>query len=738
MATIRTKTFPGVYTQIVDRSYLLPQTSRFGGGLAGVARKGTFDTPTAVRSLQEFQRLFGQPLSGDYYLANAVAILSDLTDGLWVVRVGLRAESLPGAVFTASALSVTGTVTPYAKGQVLDPTVWSGQGDVYVTIKQAGLEQTVNQVVTSVGSIGPDSALVSFTDADAIKALYTNATIEYSIGNAHANEAQAALYAYTYGSNSGDPYDAPLYGGSYQVTASGDKGDYEFQLTQASTYSVFAAGDLLKLVQTGKADTQEVRVRQSLPDGRVLLETTDLPGQGYQALALQDSYTAATVYRKTGSIRYITLEGASAGDWANSANISAGLFVKVRPGGAANTKKFEVYEDGALVETVDNLYNGSGTLSWSGRINGNSQYISVVSVATSGTLNYLPANYSYGYEVGAALINAGINNSGGAFGGGYNGEAAGATDFIGRYDPATDRFTGIQSFIDTPEADIDILCCPGITDGGSYDPLNGDTNGLHRMMYQVANRINALALIDIPPELNARQAIDWHNGAGIFSGRGRIDSYNISCFWNWFTITDPFTGEDKTVPPTLGALRCLAFTFDRDKPWYVAAGDVRGLIPEAKFVAYEHVSDDTRQSMYGDGQSVNGIFLDRGQIKLWGERTMQVAESKLSVNHNVILVNYVVNNLSEVGRRFIFEPNDPELLVRVRLAFTQFLDNVKTERGIEEYLLVIDDTNNTADTRNNREVVVDLAIIPTDSVERIYITATVRESGAILDQLQAE
>jgi phage tail sheath protein FI len=353
-------------------------------------------------------------------------------------------------------------------------------------------------------------------------------------------------------------------------------------------------------------------------------------------------------------------------------------------------------------------------------------------------MNYLPANYSYGYEAGAYLINAGYNNSGGSFGEGYNGEAATAEDFIGRYDPTTDRYTGIQSFIDTPEARVDIMCCPGVTDGGSYDPLGGDTNGLHRRMAEVCNRINGLAIIDIPPNLNARQAIDWHNGDGLYSGRGRIDSYNISCFWNWFTISDPFTGEDKTVPPTLGALRCLAFTFDRDKPWYVAAGDQRGIIPEAKYVEYEHVSDDTKQSMYGNGQSVNGIFLDRGQIKLWGERTMQVAESKLSVNHNVILVNYVVYNLSEIGRRFIFEPNDPELLVRVRLAFAQFLDNVKTERGIEEYVLVIDDTNNSADTRNRREVIVDLAIVPTDSVERIYITATVRESGAVLDELNAE
>lgn len=736
MATIRTKTFPGVYTQIIDRSYLLPQTSRFRGGLVGVARKGPFDTPTSVRSLQEFQRLFGQPLSGNYFLANTVAILSDLTDGLKVVRVGLRSESLPGATFTASALSVTGTVTPYAKGQVLDPTLHGD--DVYVTVTQAGQKQTVNQVVTSVGSVGPDSAIISFTNADAIKALYTAGVVEYSIGNTHANEGLSVLNAYTYGSNSGDPYDAPLYSGSYVVTCSGNKGDFEFQLGQNSTYTVFAAGDLLKLVQTGKADTQEVMVKQALPDGRVQLETTDLPGKGYQAQALQDTYTAAYVYRKTGSLPYIYLQAASAGDWANSSSISAGLFVKVRPGGAANTRKFEVYEDGGLVETIDSLYNGAGTNSWSGRLNGNSQYISVVSVASSGTMNYLPAHYSQGYEAGALLINAGLNDSGASFSGGYNGEAAGAVEFIGAYDPVTDRYTGMQSFIDTPDAKVDILCCPGITDGGTYDPLGEDTNGVHRMLYQVANRVNALALIDVPPGLNARQAIDWHNGAGLYSGRGRLDSYNISCFWNWFTISDPFTGQDKVVPPTMGALRCQAFTFDRDKPWYVAAGDVRGLIPEAKSVEFEHVSDDTKQSMYGNGQSINGIFLDRSQIKLWGERTMQVAESKLSVNHNVILVNYVVDNLAVLGRRFVFEPNDPELLVRVRLAFTQFLDNVKTERGIEDYLLVIDDTNNSADTRNRREVIVDLAIVPTDSVERIYITATVRESGAILDELTSE
>jgi len=272
-----------------------------------------------------------------------------------------------------------------------------------------------------------------------------------------------------------------------------------------------------------------------------------------------------------------------------------------------------------------------------------------------------------------------------------------------------------------------VLCAPGVTD-------NVSTIAVHQELARVAKKVNAEALIDVPSGLNLRQAVDWHNGAGVFTGRGRLDTANAAAYWNWFDITDPFTSETKTVPPTLGALRCLAFTFDRDKPWYAAAGDIRGLIPEAISVEFPRVSDDVKQASYGNGQSVNGIFRDRtGQIKLFGERTMQIAESKLSVVHNVILVNFVVNNLGEAGRRFVFEPNDPELLVRIHLAFSQFLDKVKNERGIEEYSLVIDTTNNTPETRNRREVIVDVALIPVDTAERIYINATVNSSGAQLN-----
>ena len=94
--------------------------------------------------------------------------------------------------------------------------------------------------------------------------------------------------------------------------------------------------------------------------------------------------------------------------------------------------------------------------------------------------------------------------------------------------------------------------------------------------------------------------------------------------------------------------------------------------------------------------------------------------------------------MAALARRFVFDPNDSELITQVKLVMTEFLDKVKNERGMEQYNLVIDETNNTPDSRNRRELNVDLYLIPTDTVERIFINAIVRESGANLKSVTTQ
>lgn len=742
--TVNPKTFPGVYTSITDESFIQPAVSRFRPGLIGVAQKGPFDTPTAVRSLKEFRRTFGRPLTTTYqadgapsgagfFLADAVAIISDLTDGAVVVRVGNAYQCLSTSDVSGVAGSYNFGTSQYA---LLDPAL---QGkDVYVRITQPGKSSTVNARVISAGG----GTVSLSTTTDALAASYLNASVCYSNYANAANKAEGVMYAYTYDSTSSGTVDFAL---TSVGTIAGTKNQFEF--TVQSNPANIEVGSVYKITETAKATTHEVRVKSKLGN-TIFLETSDLTRVGYQALPLQDSYESARIFKVTGRVAFMWLEAATEGAWANGGNPTTGLFVAVRPGSAPATKKFEVYEDGALVETFDNLSEDPSSDDWyETRLNGASnegisQYVRVKNVFSAGGGQlYHPSNSADPWDsayistnlsldpktMPTGRVNAGYLGTGSTFAEGFNGENAQDSDFVGTVNPVNDSLTGAKAFEDTDNLSINILAAP----------QDNVTRTVMQELTRVARKINALAIVDVPAGLNARQAIDWHRGLGQFTGLGTIDSPNLAVYWNWFNYVDPFTGLQKLVPPTLATLRCMAFTFDRDKPWYAAAGETRGVIPEALSLEFEKVTQDTRQAMYGNGQSVNPILKIRGRHVLYGERTMQVAESKLTAVHSVILVNFIVNGLAEIGRRFVFDPNDVELLVQIRLAFSEFLDKVRNERGLEDYELVIDDRNNNADTRNQRQVIVDLSVIPTDVAERIFINAVVKESGAELNQVVA-
>lgn len=733
MATVTAKTFPGVYTSIVDESFIVPAESRFRVGLIGVASKGPLNVPTRVLSLKDYRRKFGNSLGDGYYMADAAAIIADMTDSTYILRVAHQYA----AVDNCAASGTVGAYKLYtAKAAVFDPSNFDTDltTNVYLRVTQTGMPSTVNAVVSQAPLTDVNGTYIllrSNAGDPALAANYTSANIAYSELESAANNAESTLYAYTYNTS-------PVGAG----TISGDKSSFQILYTGGGGVSDWEVGGVYKIVETGKVTTQEIRVKRILADTPVIVEfeTSDISQVGYQAVSLQDSYTAAAAYKvddTAANVAALYLMAASPGTWANGEASTSGLFVNVRPGSKAGSKKLEVYSDSALVETFDNLTSVSTSSDYyETAINGISSYITV-SYAGNGD----PANNCDPWDTSLTLVTtpksmpkSAINDgqaggTHGSFANGANGENITDADIIGTVDPSDDSLTGIKAFEDKEQVEVDFICAPGISDGNI-------SVSVMQELARVANKVNAMALADVPRGLNLREAVDWHNGEGLYKTRGgRIDSRNLSIYWNWFTTTDRFSTDatsTKVVPPTLAALRCEAYSFNAYHPWSAAAGETRGYIPEAITLDYTKVNAESKNAAYGNGNSVNPIILSHKQITLYGERTMQVAESKLSVVHNNVLVHYVVNNMGTIARRYVFDPNDAQLLTELKLVFTEFLDKVMKERGIEEYDLVIDETNNTADSRNRREVNVDLSIVPTDSVERIYINAVVRESGANL------
>lgn len=747
-------TFPAVYTTVIDQSFVPVTASPFRPGLIGAATKGPFDTPTVVTSLKDFVSKFGNPLTtsysadgltpvgNGYFLADAVAISAPYSNAITVVRVGNQYSALGVANGSGTKGSYT-LQTSVSQSQQLNPVAPT---EVYLRVQQAGKTSTVGVQVVSAGN-----GTVSIDPAgDALADNYDgSATISYSNYANGANAAEAVLYAYTYGTDSSSTTDAAL---AQFGTITGTKNQFQFEVQSAGTQ--ISVGSVYKIKETNKSTTSEVRVK-SVVDNTIYLETANLTRVGYQALPLQDNYDAATLYEATGTTAFLYLNATEAGEWANGANSSSGLYVQVAPGSTAGSKKFNIYWNSALVEVFDNLSDdpnlSDGVTAnpdyYTTAINNVSQYIKIAHVndpgggqlfhAANTAAPWDSAYYSQNLSASPVsmpegAINAGILtippattvNTGGQFDLGANGSNPQDSDFVGTIDPTDDSNTGLQAFTDD-DVDVNVLGAP----------MHNISIVVEQEIARIAGLANALGLADVPANLTARQAVDWHNGKGVYAGRGRIDNYRLAVYWNWLTISDVFTGLSKLVPPTLGALRALGYTFTADFPWYAAAGMTRGLLPEVTAIQFPKISPDVKQAMYGNGNSVNPVLKQNGQVMVWGDRTMQIAESKLVEIHAVNLVNNIVVGLGNIGRRFVFEPNDSQLLTLIDIAFRQFLNGIKNQRGLETFKLTVDSTNNTSETRNKHQVIVDLAIIPTDVAETIFVNLTVNASGAQLNSV---
>ena len=744
-------TFPGVYTTVVDQSFVPVATSPFLPGLIGATTKGPFNTPTVVTSLKDFVSKFGNPLTTAYdaegnpvgngfFLADAVATAAPFSNSITIVRVGNQYNALPVANGSGTVGSYT-LKTSVAQSAQLNPV---SPTEVYIRVQETGKASTIDALVISAGG----GTVALDPTGSALQDSYDGAaTISYSNFADAANNAESVLNAYTYGTSSTSKFDAQL---TQFGTITGTKNQFQFTVQSAGTQ--IGVGAVYKIRETDKASTEEIRVAQVVGN-TVYLETTNLTRVGYQALPLQDNYDTGALYKATGTTPFLYLNATEAGQWANGANSTLGLFIQVSPGSAANTKKFSIYWNSSLVEVFDNLSDNplladnatANPYYYTNAINSFSQFIAVVEVNNPGSGQLLHAantaapwdSACYGQNLSASpmsmpegAVNAGIItippnttvNTGGQFTDGANGENPQDSDFVGTIDPADDTNTGLQAFTND-DVTVNIIAAP----------MNDISITVEQELARVAGLANALAIADVPAGLTARQAVDWHNGKGIYQGRGRINNYRLAVYWNWLTILDNFTGLEKLAPPTIGALRALGFTFTADFPWYAAAGMTRGLLPDVVDIQYGKISPDVKQAMYGNGNSVNPILRQNRQIMVWGDRTMQVAESKLVEIHAVNLVNNVVVGLGNIGRRFVFEPNDSQLLTLINLSFGQFLDGIKNQRGLEAYKLVVDSTNNTPTTRNKHQVIVDLAIIPTDVAETIFINVTVNASGAQLN-----
>lgn len=205
-------------------------------------------------------------------------------------------------------------------------------------------------------------------------------------------------------------------------------------------------------------------------------------------------------------------------------------------------------------------------------------------------------------------------------------------------------------------------------------------------------------------------------------------------------LSTALDGTEVVVPASHMVLRTFAYNDQVAYQWFAPAGLNRGIITNATSVGYvddegEYVSislnEGQRDVLYTN--NINPIRQDASTgIVVWGQKTRSPVESAMSRINVARLINYLRYRLDRMVQPFIFEQNDSKTRASVKTLIDSFLSELITLRGLTDFVVVVDETNNTPARIDRNELWIDIAIVPTKSVEFIYIPIRIKSTGSDL------
>ena len=266
-------------------------------------------------------------------------------------------------------------------------------------------------------------------------------------------------------------------------------------------------------------------------------------------------------------------------------------------------------------------------------------------------------------------------------------------------------------------------------------------------MLALSNERNNTVFVvgDTPMRLpaTAGDIVSWatnNAGAGYVTGDGLTsNSPYVGVFWPSCQTTD-LSGSAVVTAPSHMMVRTIIRNDEVAYPWLAPAGTRRGVVDNADRIGYINaqtgefvtlgVNQGLRDVLYQN--QINPItFVPGVGITNFGNKTTQIAATALDRINVARLVVFIRNRLESIGKQFLFEPNDQITRDEIKNAVNSLMIDLVAKRGIYDYLVVCDDTNNTPARIDANELWVDIAIEPVKAVEFIYIPIRLKNTGEI-------
>lgn len=202
---------------------------------------------------------------------------------------------------------------------------------------------------------------------------------------------------------------------------------------------------------------------------------------------------------------------------------------------------------------------------------------------------------------------------------------------------------------------------------------------------------------------------------------------------NWLKVYDKFNDKYENIPAASSTAGIMAAGDVTDAPWFSPAGSRRGQYLGVTDILVNPSKTD-RDRLYKAG--INPIVSFPGQgIMLYGDKThlsRPSAFDRINVRRLFLVLERAISAAAE---NVMFELNDEFTRAEFANIVEPFLREVQGRRGITDFRVVCDETNNTPEVIDRNEFVASCFIKPARSINYITLNFVAVRTGVDFEEV---
>jgi len=238
---------------------------------------------------------------------------------------------------------------------------------------------------------------------------------------------------------------------------------------------------------------------------------------------------------------------------------------------------------------------------------------------------------------------------------------------------------------------------------------------------------DAIAFISPPSSSVINQSGNEYSNIQTWTTQLARSSSYVVADSGWKYMFDKYNNVYRWVPLNGDIAGLCVYTDSVTAPWYSPAGYNRGNIKNVVKLAWNPTKPQ-RDTLYALGVNSVGTFPGQGTV-LFGDKTLQSKPSafdRINVRRLFIVLEKAISQASKFS---LFEFNDVNTQNQFVSLITPFLTDIKARRGIYDFKVVCDSTNNTPQVIDSNQFVGDIYIKPARSINYIQLNFVAVRTG---------